>query len=189
MAQSLTDHGPCARSASRALSGGEPAGRRSGRICSVQPPGFHGARRGSGTRGKTTYRRAPQCAPARLSLRSRQDGLGWHGRRRSEPPRHLPPGSSGAARATPTGVSLALSGTPQSLEQFADLPPVVRLATPEGQRRPQRLTYLLQQFLQRPTRPGGGIVDVPAFSRSRASWRCPSFHTASSSAPRRGSRT
>ena len=60
------------------------------------------------------------------------------------------------------GFRSLLQRAPHSLEQFADLPLVVRLAAPEGERRPQRLAHLLQQFLQRATRPGGGIVDVPA---------------------------
>jgi hypothetical protein len=59
----------------RSLSGVETAGRSSGRICSVQRPDSHGARRVSCTRGRTTYRRAPRCAPARLAPRSRQGRL------------------------------------------------------------------------------------------------------------------
>ena len=59
------------------------------------------------------------------------------------------------------GFRSLFQSTTQSFEQFADLPLVVRLATPERQRRPQRLADFLQQFLQRPTGPGGGILDVP----------------------------
>ena len=52
--------------------------------------------------------------------------------------------------------------TSNAFEQLADFPPVIRLAAPEGKRRPQCLADLLQQLLERATGFRGRPLNVPA---------------------------
>ena len=135
---------------------------RSGRTCSVQHPGFHGARRASCTPGTTTSRPAPRCAPAQPPLRCRRTaaaGMDGNVQRRADVRLEI---LEERLERLQLGLRALFQRTPQPLEQLADLPLVVRLAAPEGQRRPQRLAHLLQQFLERATCLGRGIVDVPA---------------------------
>src|SRR5688572_8573531 len=58
------------------------------------------------------------------------------------------------------GLRPLLQRTPDSPEQLTNLPLVVRLASPEWQRRPQRLANLLQELFEGAPRLGGRALNI-----------------------------